>query len=87
MKRDQVSVDGAEKDEVAEYCDAPIDLSAAHAHVVGQRSAITPQRPAGARIERRDVARRLGDVHDAVDDDRGRFELLERVRLETTRRA
>ena len=57
--------------------DTAIVPSATDAEVVWKRVVVAPERPAGDRVHRDDVARRFGDEHDAVDDQRRRFRSVE----------
>jgi len=56
--------------------DTPVHCSTAPPHFFGQSARIPPERPRRSRIERRDAAARLAHIHDAVDHQRCRFDLL-----------
>ena len=74
VERDEMRVDRRDVDRVAENCDAAIRREKADREQVGrQRRGPSPDRLAGAHVEGRDRGRRLGDVHDAVDNDRRRL--------------
>ena len=73
----EVGVEGAHVEGVAEDGDAAVVAPAADAQVVGQRVLVAPVRAPGRRVHRGQVARRLGDEHHPVDDERGRLGAVE----------
>jgi len=81
VQGDQVSVHRAHEDAIAQRRHAPVHRAAAGGNPLGDAPAILPKRPPGAGVERGDVARRLGDVHDAVNHERRGLELVAAVDL------
>ena len=81
IESDQVRVERAHEQRVAEDRQAAVDAAAAGR--ASRRTAVVSRsrRPARARVERDHVIRRFDGVHHAVDDQRRGFELLERLRL------
>ena len=82
VEGDQVGVEGAHVERLAQDGHAAVVAPAADAQVVGERVLVAPVGPAGGRVDRRHVARRLGDEHHAVDHERRRLgpvELADRV--------
>ena len=71
--RDEMRVERAHEQRVAQHRDAAIVGAAADAGIGRRRVAVEPEHPAGLRIERDHVVRPLGHVHDAVDDERVRL--------------
>ena len=71
--RDEVRVERAHEQRVAEDRDAAVVGAAADARVGRRRVAVLPEHPAGPRVDGHDVVGPLGDVHDPVDDDRVRL--------------
>ena len=70
---DQVRVERAHVERLAQDGDAAVVPPAADAQVVRQGMLVAPERPSGRGVDRRHVARRLGDEHHAVDHQRGRL--------------
>src|SRR5581483_4664403 len=62
-------------------CKAAIHLAAAQADIAGGSAAKGPEGPAGFEIESGGLAGRLGNIHDAVGNERRSFELIEVVGL------
>ncbi len=69
---------------VAEHAEAAIDRPAARPEVVGQLTAVAPDLPSGARVDRPRVAPAARDVQDAVDHERRRFESCRACRSGTS---
>ena len=75
-------VDRAVEDPVPEDGDAAVVQAAAEPEIVlVDGVVVSPERPPGHGVECDDVARRLGDDHEAVDDDRRRLDAGEGVEL------
>ena len=60
---------------VAIHGEAPVDAPATRAHIGRETAPVAPEDATGFGIERGDIVRRLGDVHDAVDDERRGLDL------------
>ena len=74
VERDEMPVHRAEEHRVVENRDAAIDRRRADDDDVGRDGRrVGPHGPSGAHVERRDGARRFGDVHDAVGHERRRL--------------
>ena len=78
----EMTVERAHEDRVAENRDAAIHAAAAGAGQRRRAIRVGPEDASGRRIERHEIVRRLDRVHDAVHHQRRRLELLERLRLE-----
>ena len=75
IERDNMCIEGADINRIIEHRDTAIDLR--ETDVLGFRVHVGrpgPEHLAGCCIERRYRARRLGEIHDAVDDDRRRLD-------------
>ena len=75
VERDEVSVEGSNINLVAVYRDTAIDVAATRDGVGRKRATIAPENPSGLRVESGDVARRFGEVHHPVHDERRRLDL------------
>jgi len=78
---DEMRVDRRHVQRIAENRHAAIHPAAARTSLGRRRVVVSPERPPGRSVECDDVVRRLDGVHHAVDDERRRFEFLERPRL------
>ena len=68
VQRDQVAIHGSVVNHVVQHGHTAIDgRRTDDDHVFGNVGRVGPQRPAGAKIQRRRRAGRLGDVHHAVE--------------------
>jgi hypothetical protein len=77
---EHVRVQGGDEHHAVRHCAPPVDVAAAQRHVVRGRMLVAPELIPVAGVERPHPAIPAGDVHDAVDDERGG---LERVRRRT----
>ena len=82
VDRDEVGVDGAHVKRVAQDREAAVNAPAADAGFGRGNVGPGPEHAAGGGVERDDVIRCLDGIHDAVDNQRRGFELLERACLE-----
>ena len=71
VNRHQVGVQRAHEQRVAEHGDAAVVAAAADPEIIGELVLVAPVHAARGRIDGRQVAGRLRDEHDAVDDERG----------------
>ena len=78
---DQMRVDGAHEQRVAQDRQPAIDAAAAGARRLRHRKLVGPEDPSGGGIESDHVVGSLDRVHDPVHHQRRGFELLERSRL------
>ena len=69
------------RDLVANCRDTPIHLTTTRSHIVWKRPAVGPDRPSCLHVERDDVAWRIGDVHDTVEDEGRGFEVMASLHL------
>ena len=76
IDRDQMAVDRSHEQRVAEDREPAVDAAAADARQRRDPRRVDPEHASGGGIERHDVVRRQHRVHDAVDDERRRFEFL-----------
>ena len=74
---DQVRVERAHVERLAQNGDPSIVATAADAEVVRQLVLISPEGAARGGVDRHDVARRLGNEHHAVDNQRCRLGAVE----------
>ncbi len=71
--RDQMRIQRAHVERVAQHRDAAIVRAAADVGIRARRVAVKPEQPAGLGIDRHHVVGPLGDIHDAIDDQRVGF--------------
>ena len=76
VERDQMAVDRAHEQRVAENRHAAVHAAAADARQRRNGGGVDPEHPSRAGVERHDVVRREDGVHHAVDDERRGLELL-----------
>ena len=74
-------VERRQEQSVAENRETAVDGSAARLHVRRWVVAIDPEHASGLCIQCKGVAWRLGDIHDPIDDERGRFKFFQRFGL------
>jgi hypothetical protein len=77
VERQQVRIGRAEKEPIAQSPEAAIVRAAACPDVVGERSAMAPDLPSRARVERPRIASPSRDIQDAIDHDRRRLKVAE----------
>ena len=82
VDRDELGVDGAHEQRVAQNRHAAVDAPAAGARLGRRGVLVAPEDAAELRVEGQHGVGRLGDVHDAVHHERRRLEDLQRLRLE-----
>ena len=82
VEGDEMCVERAHEEPVAEDGDAAVVGTAADQGLVAVGVAELPEHAAGDRVERHDVVGALRHVHDAVDDDRARLPGAEHLVLE-----
>ena len=82
VERDQAHVESGEEERVIENRHSAVDAPTAGNDLIGQVMLVDPKHAAGPGVQSEDVVGRLGDVHHAVDDQRGGFELFKRAGLE-----
>ena len=87
VERDQMRIDRRDEDLVAEGGDAAVHLAAAGPQVLGQAPPVGPQRPSRLDVQRDDVARRIGEVHHAVEHQGRGLEMMATLHLVHPQRA
>src|SRR5262245_29023999 len=71
-----MSVNRVDKDLIAERGNATIHLAAAGRNALRNTAAIMPDGPPRSQVKRSHIARRIGDVHHAVEHERRGFKML-----------
>lgn len=81
VEGNQMRIDGTHEYQVAQQGNAAIHLPATEPNVLWNGSAKGPHRPPAARVQRYNVTRRLGYIHEAIDYQRRRLGFVEHIEL------
>ncbi len=87
VERDEMRIDRRDEDLVTDGGDAAVHIAAAGPEVLGQAPPVGPQRPAGLDVQRDDVARRIAEVHHAVEHQGRGLEMMPSLHLVHPHRA